>query len=173
MLCGETIVSGRQPAPGSVPARPSPLSPFGYALCVSASAAASFTWTVAPAGSGAATTPLVGYQGLCRDLTGDANTNGTKAEIYNGTGRSGPAPEHEPVLDRALRRGPGLVYGCVQPAQPGTERAGEQLFTVLNRTTLRSSVTVPASLSMPPPAPEGAWLNMTRLPNRCVKVPSW
>ena len=65
------------------------------------------------------------------------------------------------------------MRGQVQPVQPGTERAGEQLFTVLNRTMVPASVTVPASLSMPPPAPEGAWLNMTRLPFRCVKVPSW
>ncbi len=53
-----------------------------------ASAGTAFTWTVTPAGSGVATTPLVGYQGLCLDLAGDNNTNATKVEIYtcNGTG---------------------------------------------------------------------------------------
>jgi hypothetical protein len=53
-----------------------------------AAASTSFTWTVAPAGSGLLTAPLVGYQGLCLDLTCDGNTDGTKVEIYtcNGTG---------------------------------------------------------------------------------------
>ena len=61
-----------------------------------ASAAASFTWTVTPAGSGVATTPLVGYQGLCLDLTGDSNTNGTKVEIYTCNGTNGQQWTEEP-----------------------------------------------------------------------------
>ena len=61
-----------------------------------ASAATSFTWTVAPAGSGVATTPLVGYQGLCLDLTGDSNTNGTKVEVYTCNGTNGQQWTEEP-----------------------------------------------------------------------------
>jgi beta-glucosidase len=54
-----------------------------------ASASTSFTWTVAPSGSGAVTTPLVGYGGLCLDLTGDSNTDGTKVGIYTCNGTNG------------------------------------------------------------------------------------
>ncbi|HEY3734001.1 MAG TPA: glycoside hydrolase family 3 C-terminal domain-containing protein [Streptosporangiaceae bacterium] len=59
-------------------------------------ASTSFTWTVAPAGSGIATTPLVGYQGLCLDLSGDNNTNGTKVEIYTCNGTNGQQWTEEP-----------------------------------------------------------------------------
>jgi beta-glucosidase len=52
-------------------------------------ASTSFTWTVAPASDGIATTPLVGYQGLCLDVTGDSNTDGTKVEIYTCNGTDG------------------------------------------------------------------------------------
>jgi len=52
-------------------------------------ATTNFTWTVAPSGSGIATTPLVGFGGLCLDLAGDNNTNGTKAEIYTCNGTNG------------------------------------------------------------------------------------
>jgi beta-glucosidase len=52
-------------------------------------AATSFTWTVAPAGAGIATTPLVGYQGLCLDVSSDSNTNGTKVDIYPCNGTNG------------------------------------------------------------------------------------
>ena len=61
-----------------------------------ASASTSFTWTVVPAGSGVATTPLVGYQGLCLDLAGDSNTNGTKVEIYTCNGTDGQQWTAEP-----------------------------------------------------------------------------
>ncbi len=61
-----------------------------------ASASTSFTWTVAPAGSGLITAPLVGYQGLCLDLTGDSNTNGTKVEIYTCNGTNGQQWTEEP-----------------------------------------------------------------------------
>ncbi len=54
-----------------------------------ASASTSFTWTVAPAGSGLVTAPLVGYQGLCLDLSADNNTDGTKVEIYTCNGTNG------------------------------------------------------------------------------------
>jgi len=61
-----------------------------------ASASTSFTWTMAPAGSGLITAPLVGYQGLCLDLTGDSNTNGTKVEIYTCNGTNGQQWTEEP-----------------------------------------------------------------------------
>ncbi len=52
-------------------------------------ASTSFTWTVAPSGAGLVTTPLVGYGGLCLDLTGDNNTDGTKVEVYTCNGTNG------------------------------------------------------------------------------------
>jgi len=52
-------------------------------------ASATFTWTVAPSGSGLLTAPLVGYQGLCLDLTGDSNSDSTKVEIYTCNGTDG------------------------------------------------------------------------------------
>jgi len=52
-------------------------------------ASTSFTWTVAPASAGIATTPLVGYKGLCLDVAGDSNTDGTKVEIYTCNGTNG------------------------------------------------------------------------------------
>jgi beta-glucosidase len=61
-----------------------------------ASAATSFTWTVGPAGSGLVTAPLVGYQGLCLDLTGDNNTDGSKVEIYTCNGTNGQQWTEEP-----------------------------------------------------------------------------
>jgi len=54
-----------------------------------AQASTTFTWTVAPSGSGRLTAPLVGYQGLCLDLTGDNNSDGTKVEIYTCNGTDG------------------------------------------------------------------------------------
>jgi beta-glucosidase len=59
-------------------------------------ASTSFTWTVTPSGDGIATTPLVGYQGLCLDVTGDNNTNGTKVEIYTCNGTNGQQWTEEP-----------------------------------------------------------------------------
>jgi beta-glucosidase len=59
-------------------------------------AAASFTWTVAPSGAGIATTPLVGYQGLCLDVTSDSNTNGTQVDIYTCNGTNGQQWTEEP-----------------------------------------------------------------------------
>jgi beta-glucosidase len=61
-----------------------------------ASAATSLTWTVGPAGSGLVTAPLVGYQGLCLDLTGDNNTDGSKVEIYTCNGTNGQQWTEEP-----------------------------------------------------------------------------
>jgi beta-glucosidase len=52
-------------------------------------ASTSFTWTVAPAGAGIATTPLVGYQGLCLDLASDSNADGAKVDIYTCNGTNG------------------------------------------------------------------------------------
>ena len=59
-------------------------------------ATADFTWTVAPSGSGVPTTPLVGYTGLCLDLAGDNNSNGTKVEIYTCNGTNGQQWTEEP-----------------------------------------------------------------------------
>ncbi|HEV2634999.1 MAG TPA: glycoside hydrolase family 3 C-terminal domain-containing protein [Actinocrinis sp.] len=52
-----------------------------------AQASVSFVWTVSPNGLGA--TPLVGYQGLCLDLSTDNNTPGTKVEVYTCNGTNG------------------------------------------------------------------------------------
>ena len=61
-----------------------------------ARATSSFTWTVVPATDTVASTPLVGYQGLCLDVSGDNNTNGTKAEIYTCNGTDGQQWTEEP-----------------------------------------------------------------------------
>jgi beta-glucosidase len=61
-----------------------------------ASASTTLLWTVEPAGSGTPTTPLVGYQGLCLDLAGDNNTNGTKVEVYTCNGTNGQQWTVEP-----------------------------------------------------------------------------
>jgi beta-glucosidase len=61
-----------------------------------AQASTSFSWTVAPSGAGIASTPLVGYQGLCLDVAGDSNTNGTKVEIYTCNGTNGQQWTEEP-----------------------------------------------------------------------------
>ncbi|HEX4059380.1 MAG TPA: glycoside hydrolase family 3 C-terminal domain-containing protein [Streptosporangiaceae bacterium] len=61
-----------------------------------ASASTSFTWTVAPSGDGIASTPLVGYEGLCLDLTDDSNTNGTKVDVYTCNGTNGQQWTEEP-----------------------------------------------------------------------------
>jgi beta-glucosidase len=52
-------------------------------------ATTSFTWTVEPGTDGIAATPLVGYQGLCLDIAGDSDTNGTKVDIYTCNGTDG------------------------------------------------------------------------------------
>ena len=61
-----------------------------------AQAATSFSWDVAPSGSGLVTAPLVGYEGLCLDLTGDSNTNGTKVDVYTCNGTDGQQWTEEP-----------------------------------------------------------------------------
>jgi beta-glucosidase len=61
-----------------------------------ATASTTFLWTVAPAGSGLLTAPLVGYQGLCLDLAGDGNSDGTKVEIYTCNGTDGQQWTEEP-----------------------------------------------------------------------------
>ncbi|MFE0463321.1 glycoside hydrolase family 3 C-terminal domain-containing protein [Kitasatospora sp. NPDC058965] len=52
-----------------------------------AQATTAFTWTVVPSSAGLPTTPLVGYQGLCLDVAGANNTDGTAVQVYtcNGT----------------------------------------------------------------------------------------
>jgi beta-glucosidase len=52
-------------------------------------ATTTFTWTVLPSSDGIATTPLVGYQGLCLDVTGDSNTDGTAVDVYTCNGTNG------------------------------------------------------------------------------------
>jgi beta-glucosidase len=47
-----------------------------------------FTWTIDPSGSGA-TSPLIGYAGLCLDVTNDSNTPGTAVDVYTCNGTNG------------------------------------------------------------------------------------
>jgi beta-glucosidase len=77
-------------------------------------AAASFTWTVAAAGSGIATTSLVGFQGLCLDVTGDSNANGTKIEIYTCNGTNGQQWTERP--DGTVR----AIGSCLEVTGGGT-----------------------------------------------------
>jgi beta-glucosidase len=51
-------------------------------------ASTSFVWTVAPAASAVAT-PLVGAGGICLDLAGDSNADGSKVEVYTCNGTNG------------------------------------------------------------------------------------
>ncbi|MFF7994612.1 glycoside hydrolase family 3 C-terminal domain-containing protein [Kitasatospora xanthocidica] len=46
-----------------------------------------FVWTIVPSTNGIATTPIVGYQSLCMDVSGASNTDGTAVQGYtcNGT----------------------------------------------------------------------------------------
>ncbi len=53
-----------------------------------ARASASFTWTVVPAAALPAT-PLVGYNGLYLDLSGDGNANGSAVDVYTCNGTNG------------------------------------------------------------------------------------
>ncbi|WP_052441709.1 glycoside hydrolase family 3 C-terminal domain-containing protein [Streptacidiphilus anmyonensis] len=59
-------------------------------------ATTSFTWTVTPTGSDIPTTPLVGYQGLCLDLAGDDNGDGSKVQVYDCNGTDGQQWTEEP-----------------------------------------------------------------------------
>ena len=61
-----------------------------------AQAAATFTWTVEPSSDGIATTPLVGYDGLCLDITADNNTPGTAVDVYTCNGTNGQQWTVEP-----------------------------------------------------------------------------
>jgi beta-glucosidase len=61
-----------------------------------AQASTTFTWTVLPSTDGIATTPLVGYEGLCLDITGDNNTDGTPVDIYTCNGTNGQQWTEEP-----------------------------------------------------------------------------
>jgi beta-glucosidase len=73
-----------------------PSQPGTYTVDVTARDAAgaqgvtTFLWTVVPADATPAL-PLVGYQGLCLDVAGDNNTDGTKAEVYSCNGTNGQA----------------------------------------------------------------------------------
>jgi beta-glucosidase len=59
-------------------------------------ASQSFVWTVEPAADGIAPTPLVGYEGLCLDVTSDANTPGTAVDVYTCNGTDGQQWTIEP-----------------------------------------------------------------------------
>ena len=61
-----------------------------------ATASTSFTWTVEPSTDGIASTPLVGYQGLCLDVTSDNNTPGTAVDVYTCNGTNGQQWTEEP-----------------------------------------------------------------------------
>jgi beta-glucosidase len=52
-----------------------------------ATASVSFTWNLQPSTAGIPPAPLVGYDGLCLDVSSDNNTPGTAVDIYtcNGT----------------------------------------------------------------------------------------
>ncbi|MDI5966547.1 glycoside hydrolase family 3 C-terminal domain-containing protein [Streptantibioticus silvisoli] len=50
---------------------------------------ATFLWTVAPTPTGATATPLVGYQGLCLDVTSDSNVDGSAVAVYSCNGTNG------------------------------------------------------------------------------------
>jgi beta-glucosidase len=52
-------------------------------------ASTSFTWTVEPSADDIATTPLVGYEGLCLDVESDNNTSGTAVDVYTCNGTDG------------------------------------------------------------------------------------
>ncbi|SCE47735.1 beta-glucosidase [Streptomyces sp. DvalAA-14] len=51
-------------------------------------ASTSFIWTVAPGGSAVAN-PLVGFGGLCLDLSSDNNADGSKVDVYTCNGTNG------------------------------------------------------------------------------------
>jgi beta-glucosidase len=63
---------------------------------VGAQASTTFTWTVVPSADDVASTPLVGYKGLCLDVNGDNNANGTPADIYTCNGTNGQQWTEEP-----------------------------------------------------------------------------
>ncbi|QMU80325.1 glycoside hydrolase family 3 [Streptacidiphilus sp. PB12-B1b] len=102
------VLSGAPTTPGTTTARVTATDGAG------AQAATSFTWTVVPAADTVASTPLVGYQGLCLDLTGDANANGTKVEIYTCNGTDGQQWTVEP--DGTVR----ADGGCLDVTSGGT-----------------------------------------------------
>jgi beta-glucosidase len=79
-----------------------------------AQASTTFAWTVEPSGDGIATTPLVGYQGLCLDVTGDNNTNDTAVDVYTCNGTNGQQWTEEP--DGTVRAG----GKCLDVAGGGT-----------------------------------------------------
>ncbi|SEO87234.1 beta-glucosidase [Actinacidiphila rubida] len=71
-----------------------PTQPGTYTVDVTARDAAgaqdtaTFLWTVVPA-TAVPALPLVGYQGLCLDLSADNNTDSTKVEVYTCNGTNG------------------------------------------------------------------------------------
>lgn len=82
-VSGAGVITGTPSTPGTSTVTVTALDGNG------AQASASFTWTVLPSSDNVPTTPLVGYQGLCLDVTGDNNTNGTAVEIYTCNGTNG------------------------------------------------------------------------------------
>jgi beta-glucosidase len=61
-----------------------------------AQASTTFTWDVLPSSDDIATTPLVGYEGLCLDIESDNNTPGTAVDVYTCNGTDGQQWTEEP-----------------------------------------------------------------------------
>ena len=59
-------------------------------------ASTTFTWTVVPSGDDIATTPLVGYDGLCLNLASDNNADGSAVQVYTCNGTDGQEWTEEP-----------------------------------------------------------------------------
>ncbi len=82
-ISGSGVISGTPSTPGTSTVTVTARDGNG------AAASTSFTWTVLPSGDNVPTTPLIGYQGLCLDIAGDNNANGTAVEIYTCNGTNG------------------------------------------------------------------------------------
>jgi beta-glucosidase len=77
------VVTGTPTAPGTFTVTVTAQDSTG------AQASTTFTWTVLPSTDGIATTPLVGQAGLCLDVAGDNNADGTAVDIYTCNGTNG------------------------------------------------------------------------------------
>jgi beta-glucosidase len=91
-----TSISGS----GTITGTPTPAGTSTVAVTAEdgngAFATTSFTWTVLPSSDGIASTPLVGYEGLCLDITSDNNTDGTAVDVYTCNGTDGQNWTQEP-----------------------------------------------------------------------------
>ncbi len=89
-ISGSGVISGTPSTPGTSTVTVTARDGNG------ATASTSFTWTVLPSGDNVPTTPLVGYKGLCLDVAGDNNADGTAVEIYTCNGTNGQQWTEEP-----------------------------------------------------------------------------